>query len=84
VDGSGNPTAFVLLTNGSLYEHVGTNPNTGWVGLTNGVSNSSASPSAADTVFFITSAGALYEQQGTNYSTGWTGYTTGVSQVASS
>jgi hypothetical protein len=74
VNAAGQATAFVLFSNGNLYEY----DNGSYYGIAaSGVSHFAASQSAADTVDVVF-GNVLYQWQ---RSTGLTGITTGVSQV---
>jgi hypothetical protein len=76
------PLSFVLLPDGALYEHQGTDPNSGWTGLTTGVAQVQVGIDAtgSPTAFVLFTGGFLWEHT----SAGWTSLTSNVSSISAS
>lgn len=76
-------TTYVLLQNGTLYQHIGTDSSTGWYFIWNNVRQVSAGedPHANPVAFVLLNDGTLYEHQGLDSSTGWSYIWYGVHSV---
>ncbi len=81
-----NDTGYVLLQNGTLYEHVGTDSSTGWYYVLNNVKQVSAGVDGYlnPTAFVLFNDGTLWEHQGLSAGTGWHYLWSGVASVTAS
>ena len=80
-DANGDPAAFLILNDNTLWEHTGQSSSTGWTFIYNNVSAVSPSQLVNEDAFVLFSNGTAYEHIGGS-SPSWHFIWNGVSQVS--